>query len=236
VKFNEYENRGEYHRRLSREWSYYPLYISKKKFVTGFLCRFPRDIAILDIGCGEGVFIEELLNTGFKKVAGLDENYSSGTIKKGSVLSLPYQDREFDVVLFLDVIEHISVEKQEDAIKEIYRVLKDEGTLVASIPNLAHMSSRMKFLLKGRLIRTASVEKHPGDRPIKEFLDMFKKERFALQERKGFFPTLPVFYKLIQKRPSRYMWLYRILNLLMPFPGWCFLNILIYKKSTDNNK
>jgi 2-polyprenyl-3-methyl-5-hydroxy-6-metoxy-1,4-benzoquinol methylase len=236
VKFDEYENRGEYHRHLSREWSYYPLYVSKKNFVSDFFSRFPRDIAILDIGCGEGVFVEELLSDGFKKVIGLDENYSSGTVIRGSVLSLPYQDKQFDVVLFLDVIEHVSVEKQEDAIKEIYRVLKDGGTLVASIPNLAHLASRIRFLLKGKLVRTASVEKHPGDRPIKEFLDMFKKERFTLQEKKGFFPTLPIFYKLIQKRPSRHMWLYRILNLFLPFPDWCFLNILVYKKKTDNNK
>ncbi|MBA2258691.1 MAG: hypothetical protein H0W18_07335, partial [Acidobacteria bacterium] len=39
------------------------------------------------------------------------------------------------------------------------------GELLVSVPNLAHLQSRIQFLLRGRLIRTASELKHPGDRP-----------------------------------------------------------------------
>ncbi len=234
MKSGEYKDRGDYHKCLSKEWSYYPLYISKTSFVTTVLSRFPKDAALLDVGCGEGVFVEELLRNGFSNVMGIDENYSSDIVVKGSALSLPFQDKSFDVVLFLDVLEHISIEKQEIAIKEIFRILRAGGTLVVSIPNLAHLASRIGFLLKGKLVRTASVEKHPGDRPIIEFLNVFLKNGFLLQKKKGFFPTLPVVYKRIQKYPYRYQWLYDLLNLLLPFPHWCFLNLLVYKKSEDN--
>jgi 2-polyprenyl-3-methyl-5-hydroxy-6-metoxy-1,4-benzoquinol methylase len=230
MKSGEYKDKGEYHKYLSKEWSYYPLYVSKKKFVVNYLSKFQRDISVLDIGCGEGVFVEELKKNGFSLVIGIDENYSSDLVLRGSVLSLPFSDRQFDVILILDEIEHISIEKQEIAVKEIFRVLKPDGILIASIPNLAHLASRIRFLLKGKLMRTASVKKHPGDRPIKEFLEIFRKNSFLLQKRKGFFPTVPVAYKLVQKYPSRYLWLYHLLNFLVPCSDMCFLNLIVYKK------
>ena len=45
----------------------------------------------------------------------------------------PFRDRVFDVVLFLDVIEH--VEPRVAVLREIHRVLKDDGRLLVSAPN-----------------------------------------------------------------------------------------------------
>ena len=114
----EYERRGDYHKQLSSDWSYYPLYLSKKKFVLDYLSKGSRDRSILDIGSGEGVFIEELLDRGFLQVRGVDNNYTSDIVAKGDVLSLPFDNEQFDVVLLLDVIEHVSVELQPQALKE----------------------------------------------------------------------------------------------------------------------
>ena len=229
-KTGEYGRRGDYHRDISPDWSYYPLYLSKKKFVLDFLSVFPRETSIVDVGCGEGVFVEELAKRGYLRVLGVDDNYSSDIVVRGSALALPIEDERYDVALFLDVIEHIPIERQADVIRELLRVLKPGGSLVISIPNLAHLASRVRFLLKGKFVRTASVEKHPGDRPIAEYMKMLEEGGFLLTERKGFFPTVPVLYKLVQKRPSRYLWLYRLLNGLFILPGWCFLNILVYRK------
>ena len=226
----EYKRRGDYHKHLHANWSYYPLYLSKKKFVLDYLSKGSRDRSVLDIGCGEGVFVEELLDRGFLQVRGVDNNYSSDIVAKGDVLSLPFDNEQFDVVLLLDVIEHVSVELQAQALKEVFRVVRNKGTLVASIPNLSHLASRIRFLLKGNFVRTSSVDKHPGDRPIKEFLSLLKKAGFHVQERKGFFPTIPVLYKLVQKYPGRFMWLYKLSNLLLPFPNLCFLNLIVCRK------
>lgn len=226
----EYEIRGDYHKQLSPDWSYYPLYLSKKKFVLDYLSKGPRDRSILDIGCGEGVFVEELLGRGFLQVRGVDNNYSSDIVAKGDVLSLPFDNEKFDVVLLLDVIEHVSVELQAQALNEVFRVVKNKGTLIASIPNLSHLASRIRFLLKGNFVRTSSGDKHPGDRPIKEFLSLLKKAGFHVQERKGFFPTIPILYKLVQKYPGRFMWLYKLSNLLLPFRNLCFLNLIVCRK------
>lgn len=231
TRTGEYSSRGEYHRSPSKDWSYYPLYLSKKELVMGLLEAMPRGSRILDVGCGEGVFVEELASRGFANVSGIDENYSSGLVRKGSALEIPEPDGGADAVLFLDVVEHIAIERQAAALAEIGRVLKDGGVMVASIPNLAHLASRVRFLLRGKLVRTASAEKHPGDRPISEFVEMIRKAGFSVESRKGFFPTVPFLYKAVQRRPARYMWLYRLLNLALPFPGLCFLNILVCRKT-----
>jgi 2-polyprenyl-3-methyl-5-hydroxy-6-metoxy-1,4-benzoquinol methylase len=226
----EYERRGDYHKLLPANWSYYPLYLSKKKFVIDHLSKGPRDRSILDIGCGEGVFVEELLDIGFLQVHGVDSNYSSDIVAKGDVLSLPFDNEQFDVALLLDVIEHVSIELQPQALKEVFRVVKNKGTLIASIPNLSHLASRIRFLLRGNFVRTSSVNKHPGDRPIKEFLGLLREAGFHVQERKGFFPTVPILYKLVQKYPVRFMWLYKLSNLFLPCRNLCFLNLIVCTK------
>ena len=68
------------------------------------------------------------------------------------------------------MLEHLTFEEQPRALAELHRVLRPGGELLVSVPNLAHLQSRVHFLLRGRLIRTASELKHPGDRPVAEYL------------------------------------------------------------------
>ncbi len=62
---------------------------------------------------------------------------------------MPFEDNFFDVVLLLDVFEHIGYSDQPMALQEIKRVLKSDGQLIVSIPNLAHLSSRIAFVMFG---------------------------------------------------------------------------------------
>ena len=94
--------------------------------------------------------------------------------------ALPYADGSFDRALCLDVLEHLTFEEQPRALAELHRVLDPGGELLVSVPNLAHLQSRVHFLLQGRLIRTASELKHPGDRPIAEYLPLAGRAGFEL--------------------------------------------------------
>ena len=122
---------------------------------------------MLDAGCGEGVLVSEYADR--LAIEGVDAHYSSERVHAGSVTALPYGPGVFDRALCLDVLEHLTFEEQPVALAELHRVLRPGGELLVSVPNLAHLQSRVHFLLQGRLIRTASELKHPGDRPVAEY-------------------------------------------------------------------
>ena len=90
---------------------------------------------------------------------------------------------------------------------------------------------QVQFLLRGRLIRTASEYKHPGDRPVSEYLQLASRAGFTLVGRRGIFPTVPVLTRLIRQHPRALQPVHRALTALLPVPGWCFLNLLTFRKS-----
>ena len=224
----EYAERGDYHRNLSTDWEFYPTYLAKMAAVRAYLTALPAGTRVLDAGCGEGVLVEAFKSK--LAIVGVDPNYASGSVTKGSLLALPYPDASFDRALCLDVLEHLSYADQAAAVAELYRVVRRGGELLISVPNLAHLQSRVHFLLRGRLIHTASLAKHPGDRPIGEFLDLAARAGFRLVDRRGIFPTVPILTRWIRRSPARLAWLHGLLTRVLPVPGWCFLNIARFER------
>jgi SAM-dependent methyltransferase len=220
----EYAERGEYHRHLSTDWEFYPTYIAKLAQVRAYLSGLAPGTRVLDAGCGEGVLVDEF--QGRLAIEGIDPNYSSDRVRRGSLTALPYADASFDRALCLDVLEHLTFDEQPRALAELFRVVKPGGELLVTVPNLAHLQSRVHFLVTGRLIRTANLAKHPGDRPIDEYLALASRAGFRLREQRGIFPTVPVLTRFIRRSPARLLWLHRLLTRALPVPGWCFLNVL----------
>jgi SAM-dependent methyltransferase len=228
VRGGEYATRGDYHRAPPEDWDYYPTYIAKLKYVRRWLDRLPASTRVLDAGCGEGVLVDEY--AGRLGIVGVDASYSSARVQCASLLDLPYQPGSFDRALCLDVLEHLHFSEQPAALAELFRVLRPGGELLVSVPNLAHLQSRVQFLLRGRLIRTASELKHPGDRPAEDYIAMARRAGFQLVARDGIFPTIPILTRVIRKHPRRLLGLHALLTRLLPVPGWCFLNLLTLRK------
>ena len=220
----EYAERGDYHRHLSTDWEFYPTYLAKLDLVRRYLAELPARTRVLDAGCGEGVLVDEFHER--LAIEGVDPNYSSERVIRGSLTALPHADGSFDRALCLDVLEHLEYADQPRALAELFRVIAPGGELLVTVPNLAHLQSRVHFLLQGRLIRTANPLKHPGDRPIAEYVELAERSGFRLVERRGIFPTVPVLTRLIRRAPARRLWLHRLLTRALPVPGWCFLNVL----------
>jgi ubiquinone/menaquinone biosynthesis C-methylase UbiE len=228
VRRGEYAARGDYHRTPDPAWDYYPTYLAKLHAVRAYLDALPASARVLDAGCGEGVIVAEY--AGRLDITGVDANYSSDQVTHGSLTALPYPDASFDRALCLDVLEHLSFDDQPRALEELHRVLKPAGELLVSVPNLAHLQSRVQFALRGRLIRTASEHKHPGDRPAAEYIQLARRAGFTLVRRRGIFPTIPVLTHYIRKHPRALAPVHRLLTRALPVPGWCFLNLLVLRK------
>ena len=228
VRRGEYAARGDYHRAPDPDWDYYPTYLAKIDAVRRWLDALPGGTRVLDAGCGEGVLVDEYAAR--LAIEGLDENYSSARVRAGSVTALPYPEGSFDRAMCLDVLEHLGYEDQPRALAELHRVLARGGELLVSVPNLAHLQSRVHFFFTGRLIRTASEHKHPGDRPAGEYIRLAERAGFTLIDRRGIFPTVPIVTRAIRRNPRALLPLHRLLTRLLPVPGWCFLNLLTFRK------
>lgn len=105
--------------------------------------------SVLDIGCGAGIISLELaLKAPWMKVVGIDLDKEAikraNSIKKTLKLTnvefqcmdattiYPYQDNYFDLVLLIDIIEHIS--NPQMLIANVSRVLKPGGNVIISVP------------------------------------------------------------------------------------------------------
>ena len=105
---------------------------------------------VLDAGCNGGFLSFYMVEEGAKKVYGLD--MSPGFIKSdikrakkekltskfdfkvGNVEKLPYKDNFFDFIICSEVIEH--VEKPDSVANEFERVLKKDGFVLITTPNI----------------------------------------------------------------------------------------------------
>ena len=109
---------------------------------------------VLDLGCGFGRHAFEVLRRGAKVVAcdmalhelhevratyaamaevGEIEETSAAFTSAGDATRLPFQDNTFDRVIASEVLEHIH--NDEDALDELYRVLKPHGILAITVPS-----------------------------------------------------------------------------------------------------
>ncbi|OGD78421.1 hypothetical protein A2368_01210 [Candidatus Collierbacteria bacterium RIFOXYB1_FULL_49_13] len=102
-----------------------------------------RHPSILDIGCGTGetlTFLQTLFPSA--KLLGLDTSaiavkYTQArghATSLGNALKLPFPKSSFDIVLLLDVIEHIKDDTQ--VLVEAKRVLKPGGQIIVTAPAL----------------------------------------------------------------------------------------------------
>jgi len=99
----------------------------------------------LDIGCGLGFAMSGLdpqwvcHGVEYSKYAG-SKAAEWGDIHIGTVESACYRDNYFDAIMLYDVIEH--VERPEDLIVEIRRILKPGGKLILGTPNFDSACAR----------------------------------------------------------------------------------------------
>lgn len=139
------------------------------------------DENILDVGCAGGVISLELVSSFGCAVYGVDLNigsidnarkragaigYPKDRFSVGDATSLEFEDRTFDKVMCLDVIEHI--EDDRKVMAEIFRVMKDGGKAVISTP-----------------FKHAKVEHCPIVEGVPSSIDGHVRQGYTLEELEG---------------------------------------------------
>jgi SAM-dependent methyltransferase len=118
--------------------------------------KVPYKSSVLDLGAGSGALLLRLRDEGFDDLyaADLDADYFG-------LRDIPFVrinlngdfiskfERRFNVVCMSEVIEHL--DSPREALSQARNLLKEEGYLVLTVPNVGFWEGRLKFLWKGEL-------------------------------------------------------------------------------------
>lgn len=114
------------------------IYQNKLKAITASNAR------VLDLGCGYGAQLNSL-SQHFKEVHGLDVEADRVKVSKlrtglpivqADAANTPYPNEYFDLITIVDVMEHVPRSAQLLIMKEVRRILKSDGKVYLTVPNL----------------------------------------------------------------------------------------------------
>jgi SAM-dependent methyltransferase len=104
----------------------------------------PSGLACLDVGCGAGALGAALKEAGAAHVAGVELHPDAAAaarerldlLVEGDALTapLPFDESEFDLIVFADVLEHLP--DPDAALARYLRFLAAGGRVVVSVPNM----------------------------------------------------------------------------------------------------
>lgn len=111
----------------------YPVAGAERWFVA---MRVTRESRILDVGCGSGELVRDLIEAGFTNVVGIDP-YAATVADAGARIRrawLHEMTGEFDVIMLHHVLEHMP--DQEESLRHIGRLLAPGGACLIRVPVL----------------------------------------------------------------------------------------------------
>jgi 2-polyprenyl-3-methyl-5-hydroxy-6-metoxy-1,4-benzoquinol methylase len=137
--------------------------ITNEIFVTASSALREGD-TILDVGCGDGT-LSLYFKDKFRKIYGVEIAEEAARLAQiqgvfPSVMdvnvSLSYRDNTHETIICLEVIEHLLDPCY--LLSEIYRVLKPNGQLVLTTPNIRNFRNVCQLIIKGTFPHTTRDE------------------------------------------------------------------------------
>lgn len=154
---------------------------------------------LLDIGCGPGIHMKEYISRGAegfgidissKMIELAKKHCPDADFKIGSIYDLEFDESYFDILTASFVLDHVT--DLEKAVKELKRVLKQNGLFICSIPHPITNMFREKGDLPSHsyfdkttiyLNITGTGAKVPDyPRTLQEYIQPFLKNGFILDE------------------------------------------------------
>lgn len=112
--------------------------------------EFQRGGRLLDVGCGTGVFLEEILRSGRWQVVGIDPTERAAVyartalqveIHQGRFSEVALPANSFDVITLWHVLEHLDHPIAD--LRHAHQLLKENGWLVFAIPNIEGLEAHI---------------------------------------------------------------------------------------------
>lgn len=116
-----------------------------------------KDMHILDFGCGQGAFSQRLIDAGMQ-VDGCDINTDQIKAKVNRKIALDLNNEinpdlfseKYDVLIALEILEHLR--NPWKYLNDCLSLIKDDGIIVLSTPNISNFVSRLRFFMRGNLL------------------------------------------------------------------------------------
>jgi SAM-dependent methyltransferase len=118
--------------------------------------KFSKNFVVLDVGCGTGKLLENLMKKFGVEAVGIDivpTKLKGCSFVRAGAQNLPFREDVFDVLFSLGVVEHLPL--TEIALLESHRVLKKKGQVLITVPNLFSLHTLF-------------------DRPLRQILGLWK--------------------------------------------------------------
>lgn len=131
------------------KYLYKPYKGSSHSWALAKCAEYPKDLSVLDVGCGSGAVGEALRGLGYSSLDAVEVDAAAREHARpiyGSVFSKIDDVRKTDyrLVLLMDVIEHVTDPKQ--FLETVAAHTDTNGRILISVPNIAHWSLRISLL------------------------------------------------------------------------------------------
>lgn len=156
-----------------------------------------KNASILDIGTAGGEFVKQLSRQGYRDIYSVDI-HDFRSVKEGEFRAvdlnyenLPWEDESCDAIIGWCILPHL--ENPHNFIREARRVLKKEGLLFLTQPNIFSLFSRWRFFRYGDFPRYKRLKDHISiftkaifETTVLKYFDLVEEDYYIRRDKKFF--------------------------------------------------
>lgn len=111
----------------------------REYLIVKLINKYKKRGQILDAGCGTGLILRHLpkgsigIDINPRNIPRAKKHAPFANVRKADIEKLPFKDGTFSTIVCTEVIEHQP--NPSPTLKELYRVLKNGGVLIGSVPS-----------------------------------------------------------------------------------------------------